>query len=488
MKKMIQLLATVLAGTMLLSACGTNTRQNADGQIELTFSFWEPSTSKEMETTLGEIASSYEAEHPNVKITLKSQPVDGYQEWIKAQFSAGTAPDIEYNQPANMEAQIKAERIVDLTEYLSQPNPYSNSGEAWQDDFVDGKLNAANPVDGKLCGIPVSGLGLAYFYNKTLYDELGLEEPKTWDEMLANFEVIRQHGETPVAMMGQKEDAVNWMAWEIGTGLVSEKFLSDPTFNVNMDSEFTTNEFYRAIDSGDYDLTKPGEVQDLYKLYLDTLREYGTYCNNAMSLDEAGAKALFLSGEAAHIFTGSWDIKSFMENDDIGFEVGAFGFPHFTKDDCEYATDDMTIVDVSAIAITENASQSEEKLAAAVDFVQYLTAPDNYAKYVEGTFSIPVVENVDVNPVFTAFQGGQRSILTTYAIGSVKAEYRNYNANVSMISGEDIPFEQICTETQKALQMLVDEKEYDEPGYRENNYDLGNETPEGEYVPYVYEE
>ena len=85
MKKRI--LAGVFAAIMLagsLAGCGNNTaKTNADGdQINLRFSFWEPSTGKETETTLQEIVDAYKVDHPNVNIELISQANTGYQDWI----------------------------------------------------------------------------------------------------------------------------------------------------------------------------------------------------------------------------------------------------------------------------------------------------------------------------------------------------------------------------------------------------------------------
>ena len=65
-----------------------------------------------------------------------------------------------------------------------------------------------------MVAIPISGLGLAYYYNKDVYKSLGLSVPETWNEFLANCEAIEKTNMNPVAFMAQKQDAVNWLQVE----------------------------------------------------------------------------------------------------------------------------------------------------------------------------------------------------------------------------------------------------------------------------------
>jgi ABC-type glycerol-3-phosphate transport system substrate-binding protein len=57
----------------------------------------------------------------------------------------------------------------------------------------DGKLDTAhNYLYEPSFAIPYSGLGIAYFYNKDIYEKLGLNVPKTWDEFMSNCQVIKE--------------------------------------------------------------------------------------------------------------------------------------------------------------------------------------------------------------------------------------------------------------------------------------------------------
>jgi len=493
MKNFKRLAASVLAATTLLAGCGLKstspTGSNGEENITVTFSFWEPSTNRELETILSKFADEYSQMHNNVTIKLMSQPNSGYQEWIQSQFVSDNAPDIQYNQPANLNKQVESGFLVDISEYLNKPNPYSNTGNAWRDDFAEGKVSAAQSFRGENHAIPLSGLGLAYYYNADMYEKLGLKEPKTWDEMMANFKTMKDNNTAPVAFMGQKKDAVDWISWQVATGLFSEEYLSDPKLNFNGDNNLDNYEIYRAVDEGYYDVTVPGKFRDNYKKYLSYLEEYGKYCPNLTGLDEAGAKAQFLSGKVGHIFSGSWDLQGFTTDEKLPFKVGVFSFPKFTKDNTETPGDNMAIVDVSAVAITNHAMKNPKVFDAAVDFLQYITSADKYAEFVEATYAIPVMNGLDVDDSFVAFKGGSRAPLGIYSIGSSKAEFSNYNANISALTGEGLEYDYLAGNTQNAIKMMVATKKEKEPGFGADNNYLIDTLPMilGEFKPYVAE-
>ena len=61
---------------------------------------------------------------PDVEVELISQPVSGYQEWIKTRFASDQAPTIESNHATVIGEQYKQGLTVDLKEALEGENPY----------------------------------------------------------------------------------------------------------------------------------------------------------------------------------------------------------------------------------------------------------------------------------------------------------------------------------------------------------------------------
>ena len=137
--------AVVMAAAMTiisLAGCGGDGGQGkASDKVKISFSFWEPSTGTEMEDALSKIVENYKSVRPDVEVELISQPVSGYQEWIKTRFASDQAPTIESNHATVIGEQYKQGLTVDLKEALEGENPYDK--KIWKDCFVDGKLEQA---------------------------------------------------------------------------------------------------------------------------------------------------------------------------------------------------------------------------------------------------------------------------------------------------------------------------------------------------------
>ena len=439
MKKLIALTMAVVLSASCLGGCGKGERQTAtEKKMNISFSFWEPGISKEFETSLKKIKASYEELHPEVNIELISQPVDGYQEWIKAQTVADNLPDIEMNHANVLEEQYKAGYVIDISDGFNSENPYAD-GTIWKECFADGRLAQAHCYKYEPSyAVPFFASGLAIFYNKTLYNELNLSVPKTWNEFLSNCESIKKVGKTPIAFMAQKADARQWLGWELEIGLFGKKLFSDANLNYNGDCSIVTNELTKSVLSGYLDYTKNDEYQQMYKTYVKYLKEYLKYCPDAAGLDEAAAKTMFLSGGVGHIHTGSWDTQSLIKNEDIKFEVGTFAFPSFAEEESEYAGLKLDVSSVQTLAVTSNVEKEEKKKEAVIDFIKYFTSPEIHTQFANETMQIPVMKDVDADPVFDGFLGKGYPPLSLFDRGSDKEGTSFTSITETMIAGKEI--------------------------------------------------
>ena len=476
MKKLVVWICALSLLTGVLSGCNKTTETGADSdKIHLRFSFWEPSTGKEMETALRKIEESYEKMHPEVDIELVSQPASGYQDWIKTQMSVDDLPEIELNYAPNLINQANVGSVVSIKEALESKNPYNND-IVWKDSFIDGLLDGAHEYRvSPEYNIPLFQTGIAMFYNKTVYKELGLEVPKTWNEFIANCKAIENAGKIPNAFMGQKKDAIRWLSRELMGGVCLEKWLADKNLNLNGDSYLSKNEVVKAIDSGAYDISKNKSYQEDFERYLEFVKEYAKYSPNASGLDEASAKTLFLSGKAIHLNSGSWDIVGLLKNDEIDFEPGVFRFPLLTKENSEYAGKGMSNNGNQTVAITSSVEKQEGAKEAAIDFLMYLTAPEQYANFVNETYQIPSVKDVKVDPIFNEFIEDGYPLVILFNVGDSAAGRTFEDAFSQVAFGNDITLDDaLYSEIQKSLEAWC--KKYMDTNKlsAENDYDLAN--------------
>ena len=105
--------------------------------------------------------------------------------------------------------------------------------------------------------------------------------------------------------------------------------------------------------------------------FWDEVKNYAKYSKNATGFDEAAAKSQLLTGKAAHLMSGSWDIQTFMENEE-NMRIGAFKLPLFTKENSEYVCGNPIIGGVQSLTITKSAEKDPAVKEAAIDFLQFM--------------------------------------------------------------------------------------------------------------------
>lgn len=107
---------------------------------------------------------------------------------VKTRLASGEMADFFlYNSGAKVNELNPTENLADL------------SGEEWADVLDDVFAASVSANSEAVYGIPAYSTQLgAFLYNKVKYAEYGLEVPTTWDEFLANCEVLTEAGEIAV--------------------------------------------------------------------------------------------------------------------------------------------------------------------------------------------------------------------------------------------------------------------------------------------------
>ncbi|MGW8377191.1 N-acetylglucosamine/diacetylchitobiose ABC transporter substrate-binding protein [Streptomyces sp. ODS28] len=126
----------------------------------------------------------YEKNFPKAKVTLKS--TQKIQSVLQPRFNGGTPPDLIDNSGAeqmDMGTLVGKNQLTDLTPLLDAPS-YDDPGKKVRDTLRPGVVEM-----GQFDGKPVWILYYAYtvygvWYSQTNLDKLGVEYPKTWDDML----------------------------------------------------------------------------------------------------------------------------------------------------------------------------------------------------------------------------------------------------------------------------------------------------------------
>lgn len=185
MKKLFKL-ALALMLVVGMAACSTTDNGGTDdtpaGNEPVEFAIWHTFT-KDQETMLQEFAAEYMAAHEGVTIEV----IGGYdyatfEGTVSDAVTNGVGPQVIFNYSSFAKNFDGYDMLLPVEEY-------------W--DFKLSDVTSANYVeeasafdDGKVYAVPMQTTGPLLFVNKTIYDELGLTLPRTWDELKANSKKI----------------------------------------------------------------------------------------------------------------------------------------------------------------------------------------------------------------------------------------------------------------------------------------------------------
>ncbi len=170
--------AAVGALCLALSACGTgdDTAPGVDAEDvraaleeggEITVWAWEP--------TLDQVAEDFEAAHEGVTVNLVNVGT-GDEQYTALQnaLSAGSGlPDVAHIEYFALGQFTVAGNLVDLAPL---------GAADLEGDYTAGPWGAVQGEEGAIHGLPMDSGPIALFYNKDVFDELGVEVPTTWDE------------------------------------------------------------------------------------------------------------------------------------------------------------------------------------------------------------------------------------------------------------------------------------------------------------------
>lgn len=102
-----------------------------------------------------------------------------------------------------LKTRLIAQEMTDLSFYNSGSlfmalNPQQYFVDLTGEPFMDRVIDSFKPtvsVDDKVYGVPAeASMAGGWFYNKKVYEKLGLEVPETWDELMANSQAIEDAG------------------------------------------------------------------------------------------------------------------------------------------------------------------------------------------------------------------------------------------------------------------------------------------------------
>ncbi|MGG7143107.1 extracellular solute-binding protein [Clostridium nigeriense] len=181
-KKLIALALSV----GLLTGCSTKgaEKTNEDIVTEITspveITFWH-AMNGDLEKSLQKLTDEFMEQNPNITVTLQNQSSykDLQQKITATVASPKDLPTLTQAYPDWMFNPINDGLVTDLTPYIENETLKFDNYE----DILASFREAAK-IDGKIYGMPFNKSTEVLWYNKTLFNELGLTAPSNYDELV----------------------------------------------------------------------------------------------------------------------------------------------------------------------------------------------------------------------------------------------------------------------------------------------------------------
>ncbi len=341
------------------------------------------------------LAREYQRTHPGVTVKVQVMPLNGYETWLRTQIpgAGDKAPDL-FN--ANFAwGMYEKGLLVNLAPFLNQTNPYT--GKPWihppNRQFIE-KFKTAGGVS----FIPVDFVEIAFYYNASLFRRLGLSPPRTWEEMLALAQSIRNAGYLPFAVPGNADSywsgTVGWIV-RFFTDAYTRHWVPlamsrpgdwdyDPTrnagFRLNLNDPYNDS---LVIINGErlLDAVRKGAIRFDGERFAEAythIREFSRFWQRGFhGASSVTAYNLFLTGRAAILLEGSWLIGDLTQ--DLAelpararFDWGVFAVPALKAS--RFRVPPFRGVGGPGLVLGV-VKKNPQQTARVVDFLMFLTSP-----------------------------------------------------------------------------------------------------------------
>jgi raffinose/stachyose/melibiose transport system substrate-binding protein len=359
MKKMIKgMLITALAAT-LLAGCGSNTNNAGTDEgstgggeaksVKLKMFIAQPRFKEQYDKYIADFVAKEKADkNIDVSVQLEMPTSDNAAQILKTRLASNDAPDIFALHATNeIPSYYKAGYLEDLSD---QP-------------FVGKLLESVKPAvtttDGKIVAIPLETLSWGYLYNKKIFNDAGINPPKTLTEMKAVIEKLKSKNVTPF-VLSYKEAWIPQLVLPLAAGALIKT--ENPDFIDRMNK-----------DEGSFT-----EMKSMFDIF-DLINANGT--DKATEVGGDDGAAAFAAGKGAMWLQGPWYAETILKSDP-NMDFGVAPLPISDNPDA-------TLINLGAstsLAVSKTTKNKE----VALDFINYILDDKDSNAFFQGLKFNPI--------------------------------------------------------------------------------------------------
>jgi multiple sugar transport system substrate-binding protein len=316
------------------------------GEIVLNSDQSDPAPKKAME----ELIADFQEAHPDITVKWNNFDHEGYKSAIR-NFLTANPPDVAAWYAGN-----RMKPFVDA-------GLFEDVSDVWEENGLNEELKSAAAsmtIDGKKWGVPYTYYQWGIYYRKDIFEEQGIEPPKTWDELLAASAKLKEAGITPFTI-GTKA------LWPTGGWF--------DYLNLRVNGY----EFHMDLTSGKVPYTDP-RVKAVFEKWAE-LVEPGYFIENHAAIDWQDAIPHLVQGKAAMYLMGNFAVATMKDG---GLEEDQIGFLQFPQINPDIPMSEEAPTDTFHIPAGAKNKEDAKK------FLAYLASPEAQTKMNKTLGQLPV--------------------------------------------------------------------------------------------------
>jgi multiple sugar transport system substrate-binding protein len=344
----IAALAVVLAGC---SGSSSSSPSGASPTGTVTIQFWHAQTDP-TDKVMQQLVNSFNGSHPHIVVQASSggTSTGDLLPKVTTAIAAGTYPDVAYIYGSFAANIAQSGKTVNLANRVNEP------GFNWN-DFYPASRQIVSP-GGKVIGFPALIDNLSVIYNKKLFAAAGVPRPSpewTWDD----FRAIAKRLTDPA------------------------KHIYGVNYPIGGDLLDTSWRFFPGLWQRGGQILSPDNKQALFNSQAGvanlTLWQQMATVDKSVYLDPTAEKAepLFTSGHLAMFVSGPWEVPTLNE---AGVDWADVQLPAVNGNHQTVSGPDNWVV----------FNHSPARVNAAVEFLKWLTAPQQELVWMLGSGSLPI--------------------------------------------------------------------------------------------------
>ena len=240
--------------------------------------------------------------------------------------------------------------VLNCEDILDLDHPYQDGKvkDMFDENILAESRNNAGGVG--MYALPFDKCGISFYYNKTLFEEYGLEAPQTWEELLEDCQVFADNGyETPVTVSSESNWIIASLA-DAGYRYKEYDYLVQPgdamwnedTMSANIDFKFDDNDlncdmFTVRNEERTMQALLEGEVySDISRTAWAEFAKLAKYFPYNFIAGGADSVTEFEMQQSPMLITGSWNVGLLIDDlnqmpEDAQFEWATFNIPGFAE-------------------------------------------------------------------------------------------------------------------------------------------------------------